>query len=88
MDEYLYNDPVPHDMAEETLETIEEVVAGIEKDLAVVKASVNRINGWFPSQRMVYGELTDLRDTARALYRAANLIEDAAAEAKSAANQR
>lgn len=82
MTEYMDEDFVPDDFAEEVIDSLEEALTQISKDINTVKVAHNRLGGWFGSQRMTYGEFVKLRDTARFLHRAVEPIEDAAASAE------
>lgn len=82
MTEYMDEDFVPDDFAEEIIDSLEEALTQICKDIDTVKVAHNRLGSWFGAQRMTYGEFVRLRNTARFLHRAVEPVEDAAASAE------
>lgn len=78
MSEYLHDDLVPVEYAEEAMVQMFESLTILENQIFCLRASLHKINGWLGSHEMTYGELQSLRDAVAFVGKAEPILEDAA----------
>ncbi len=82
MSEYMHDDLVPVEYAEEAIVQMFESLTILENHIFCLRASLHKINGWLGSHEMTYGELQSLRAAVAFVGRAEPILEDAAAVIK------
>ena len=82
MTEYMHDDVVPVEYAEEAMDQMAEILTVLENQIACLRGSMRKINCWLGAHEMTYGELQSLRDAVAFAGRAEPILEDAAAVIK------
>lgn len=82
MSEYMYDDLVPVEYAEEMMDQMADSLALIEMQVYELRKAMHKINCWLGAHAMTYGELLSLRDSVAFVGRIEPILEDAVAVIK------